>query len=95
MDGPMLTDDACERLLSGCLTESESALAPVGWFLEDLRALYVQPVPEAVRSLHPSATSKPAGIQRPSDRFCKPSRSWWTLGQHPSEPERGRFRHPK
>lgn len=91
----MLTDDACERLLSGCLTESDSALAPVGWFLEDLKALYVQPVPAAVRSLHPSATSNQPAVPRPSDRSCKPSPSWWSLGNDPSEPQAGRFRHSK
>ncbi|HEX2178688.1 MAG TPA: hypothetical protein VHL54_04095 [Actinomycetota bacterium] len=91
----MLTDDACERLLSGCLTESESALAPVGWFLEDLKAHYVHPVPAAVRSLHPSATSNRPAIPRPSDRSCKPSRSWWSLASDPSESQAGRFRHSK
>jgi hypothetical protein len=81
MDTSMLTDEACERLLSGCLTDADAALAPVRWFLEDVRAAYVEPVPPAVRSLHPSTTSRPAAVPCASPagagRACKPNRAWW------------------
>jgi hypothetical protein len=78
----MLTDDACERLISGRLTEADSALSEVGWLLEDIRSLYNEPVPAAVKMLHPSAVARPA---RPAFwpperlRTCKPPRSWWQL----------------
>lgn len=77
----MLTDDACERLISGRLAEDEAALAPVVWFLEDLKSLYIRPIPRAVESLHPSATSRPAQmfpLPGRKTRACKPERSWWT-----------------
>jgi hypothetical protein len=78
----MLTDDACERLISGRLTDCDSELSEVGWFLEDVRSLYSEPVPTAVKMLHPAALAGPA---RPAlwppemVRTCKPSRSWWQL----------------
>lgn len=78
----MLTDDACERLISGCLTEADAPLADVRWFLEDIRSLYGEPVPTAVKMLHPAATAKPAGpaLWPPeSARTCKPPRAWWQM----------------
>lgn len=95
----MLTDEACERLLSGRLTEAEAALAPVGWLIEDVRAMYVQPAPPAVRSLHPSTTSRPAPVPFTmlggAARVCKPNRSWWFIHEYPSRRGSGGFRHRK
>jgi hypothetical protein len=82
MDASMLTDDACERLISGRLTEEDAPLAEVSWFLEDIRSLFGRPVPTAVRMMHPSAVTKPAGsVFWPPEtlRTCKPPRSWWQL----------------
>ena len=78
----MLTDDACERLISGCLTEADAALSEVRWFLEDIRSLYHEPIPAAAKMLHPSAVAKPAepAFWPPERvRTCKPPRSWWHL----------------
>jgi hypothetical protein len=84
MDASMLTDDACERLISGRLTDGDSALSEVGWFLEDVRSLYNEPVPTAVKALHPAALARPARAAFwPPERVhtCKPPRSWWQLSR--------------
>lgn len=78
----MLTDEACERLLSGRLTEADAALRQVGWFLEDVRVTFSEPVPTAVRRMHPSAmgSKKSSGSFWPPEeqRQCRPPRSWWS-----------------
>jgi hypothetical protein len=82
MDASMFTDDACERLISGCLTEADSPLSEVGWFLEDIRSLFSEPTPTAAKMMHPSVVAKPAGPALwPPERVrtCKPPRSWWHL----------------
>lgn len=61
MESPYLTDDACERVLSGLLLDDDSDLLPVRWFVEDLVSLYHGHVPLAARAMHPSAGGRPAG----------------------------------
>lgn len=89
MDGSQLSDEACERLIGGCLAVDEDHLAPVGWFLEDLQTLYVKPPTRAARSLHPSAVARPASsdIFWPSEsgRACRPGRGWWYPSAEPTK----------
>lgn len=79
MESANLTDEACERVLSGCLNEGDAGLWPVRWFVEDLRSVYCEPVSRAARAMHPSATGRSTGIAFvwPSQaRFCSPDERW-------------------
>jgi hypothetical protein len=81
MEVTELSDGACEKVISGCLSAAESDLLPVRWFLEDVRSLYLEPVTAAAAALHPSATgSRPTApcLNDDPSRRCKPPRSWWS-----------------
>lgn len=78
MDAIQLTDEACERLICGHLSEGDADLLPVRWFVEDLGSMYRRPVPQAVRAMHPSATGRTPGmaVVWPSEsRFCEAAAS--------------------
>jgi hypothetical protein len=79
MDATQITDEACERLLSGRPSDADAALADLCWFLQDVRSVFCEPIPVAVRTMHPAAVAKmPAGTQPPKNTpACKPRRSWW------------------
>jgi hypothetical protein len=79
MDATQISDEACERLLSGRPAEVDGALADLSWFLQDLRSVFCEPVPVAVKTMHPAAVAKiRAGAHPPKDSpACKPRRSWW------------------
>lgn len=73
MDHSQLTDDACDRLIARPDTVTDFELAPLAWFIEDLRSRFAAAVPAAVRAMHPSATggSFPASLAlrfHPEDR---------------------------
>lgn len=81
MDISTISDEACERLFSGRLTEADGILADIGWFLEDVRSVYCEPIPAAARAMHPAAVAAPnlpPGLWPPEGRrTCRPLRSWW------------------
>lgn len=80
MDATQISDEACERLLSGHPSDVDIALADLSWFLQDLKAVFCEPVPMAAKNMHPAAVAKSlsAGPPPPKDStVCKPSRSWW------------------
>lgn len=78
MDATQISDDACERLLSGRLSDVDGALADLCWFLQDVRSVFCEPIPVAVRTMHPAAVAKiPAGRPPQNSAACKPRRSWW------------------
>lgn len=79
MDVTQITDEACERLLSGRPSDVDGALADLRWFLQDVRSVFCEPIPVAVRTMHPAAVAKmPAGVHPPKNTSaCKPRRSWW------------------
>ena len=75
MESPYLTDEACERILSGSLLDDESDLLPVRWFVEDLAFLYRPPVRLAARATHPSTGGHPAGAPH-----------WWPAANSEDRP---------
>lgn len=79
MDATQISDDACERLLSGRVSDIDTALADLCWFLQDVKSVFCEPIPVAVKTMHPAAVAKiSAGAQPPKNSpACKPRRSWW------------------
>ncbi len=79
MDATQITDEACERLFSGHISDVDGALADLSWFLQDVRSVFCEPIPVAVKTMHPAAVAKiPAGGHSPKNTStCKPRRSWW------------------
>lgn len=79
MDATQVTDEACERLLSGRPSDVDGSLADLCWFLQDVRSVFCEPIPLAVQTMHPAAVAKvPAGALPPKNTSaCKPGRSWW------------------
>jgi hypothetical protein len=79
VDATRISDEACERLLSGRTGDVDGALADLSWFLQEVKSVFCEPIPAAVKTMHPAAVAKaPAGIRVPKDSpTCKPRRSWW------------------
>ncbi|HVL52391.1 MAG TPA: hypothetical protein VM754_12925 [Actinomycetota bacterium] len=82
MEATYISDDACERIISGSLGPDEHELVPVRWLVEDLQSLYNLPVPRAARALHPSTSARPAGSAGIGYSVTRTLRLW---GRHPQD----------
>lgn len=79
MDAMRISDEACERVLSGRPDDLDGALADLCWFLQDVRSVFCEPIPVAVKTMHPAAVTKiPERVRAPKvSPTCKSCRCWW------------------